>query len=155
MSIVKRNARWNLFYGAAVLSRSRNPVIVEAQCASAAAIILLWWLRTAETPVISASLRYSIAVEKYDFLSTVFERFPDVLYILCLSTRQNHFHLLWYRPPPVIRWNLFLPQTRIGWRHLLKRCSDSSHRSDMPLHFISSDRINDAVGQSSSFEIHR
>lgn len=155
MTIVKRYAQWNLFYEAVVLSCSRNAVSVKAQCAPAAAIILLRWLRTADTTVISASLRYSIAVGKYDFLSNVFERFPDVLYILCLSTRQNHFQLLWYRPPPVIRWNLFLHQTRIGWRHLLQCCSYSSHRSDMSLHFISSDRINDPVGQSSSFEIHR
>lgn len=153
MTIVKRNAWWNLFYGAVVLSCSRNAVSVKTQCTPAAAIILLGWLHTADIPVIRASLRYSIAVGKYDFLSTVFERFPDVLYILCLSTRQNH--LLWYRPPPVIRWNLFLHQTRIGWRHLLQCCSYSSHRSDMSLHFISSDHINDPVGQSSSLEIHR
>lgn len=106
MSTVKRNAQGNLLRRVIILSRNRKAISVKAQCAPAAAIILLQWLRTADVPVISVSVRYSSVVGKHIFLNTTFERFPDALYILCLSTRQKHFNLLWYRPPPVVKWDL-------------------------------------------------
>lgn len=144
MTTVKRIAQWNLFCRAIVLSRNRNAVSMNAQCAPAAAIILLQWLRTADEPVISVSVRYCSAVGKHVFLSTVSIRGSLMYFTSCaFSTRQNHFHLLWYRPPPRNQMRPFPHQTRIGWRHLLQCCSHSIHRSDMSLHFITSDRIND------------
>lgn len=144
MTTVKRNAQWNLFCRAVVLSHNRNAVSMKAQCTPVAAIILLQWLRTADAPVISVSVRYCSAVGKHVFLSTVSIRGSLMYFTSCAflqdKTTSTCFDI---DRPLVIKLDLFPHQTHIGWRHLLQCCSHSIHRSDTSLHFISSDRIND------------
>lgn len=107
MTTVKRNAQWNLFCRAIVLSRNRNAVSMNAQCAPAAAIILLQWLRTADEPVISVSVRYCSAVGKHVFLSTVSIRGSLMYFTSCAflqdKTTSTCFDI---DRPLVIKWDL-------------------------------------------------